>query len=124
MMQLKTKKDSSFLFQIYAPGCSYSGDEKEVFCVTLQQELNKLPRKSKLKVMGNFNGKIGKEGWSNWRNNEEKFSIGMINGNGESYYSFVPLCKHSPEHLYKWSSPNGTTQNHIDFIIVLNHQAK
>ena len=44
MMHLKTQKNPLFVFQIYAPVSSYSDDEKEVFYVNLQQELNNLPK--------------------------------------------------------------------------------
>ena len=54
MIQLKTKNHPLFVFQIYAPELSYSDDDKKNFEVTLQQELNNLPRKSKLIVIGNF----------------------------------------------------------------------
>ena len=50
MIQLKTKKDHLFVFQLYAPDSSHSDEEKKEF-----QELNILPRKSKLIVMSDFN---------------------------------------------------------------------
>lgn len=88
---------------------SNNGDEKEEFHITLiKQELNNLPRKSKLIVLGDLNGKIGKERWINWPNNVGKFVAGMINENGEMLLQFCSInClgimntmyKHSPKCL-------------------------
>ena len=106
---LPKKMSNLFVFQIYSPDLSYSDDEKEDFYLTLQQELNKLPRKNKLIVMVDFNGKIGKEGGTNWPNNVGKFSTGMMNENGEKLLQFRSInnldiinimYKHPPKCLY------------------------
>ena len=83
MIQIKSKKDPLFVFQIYSSDSSYRDNEKEEYYVTLQKELNNSPRKSRLTVMGDFNGKIRKEKWMNWSNNVRKFSTCIMNENGE-----------------------------------------
>ena len=61
MIQLKTKKELIFFFQIYVPDSSYNADQKEKYYVTMQQEPNTMPRKSKLIVMGDVSEKTRKE---------------------------------------------------------------
>ena len=62
MIQLKTKKELFiFFFQIYVPDSSYNADQKEKYYVTMQQEPNTMPRKSKLIVMGDVSEKTRKE---------------------------------------------------------------
>ena len=52
MIQLKKAQEPLFVFQIYAPDSSYRQDEKDEFLSLLQQQLNKLPRKSKKIMLG------------------------------------------------------------------------
>ena len=52
---------------MYAPVSSYGDDEKEEFQVTHSKSLITC-HKIKLAVMGDFNGKKGKEGRTNWEN--------------------------------------------------------
>ena len=69
----------------------------------------------------------------NWSNNVGKFSTGMTNENGEKLLQFCSIndvrivntmYEHPPKLLYTWSSPNGKTQNQIDFIIFPNDQKR
>ena len=126
MIQLKTKKELFiFFFQIYVPDSSYNADQKEKYYVTMQQEPNTMPRKSKLIVMGDVSEKTRKERWINWPRKVGKFTTGMMNENGEKIIQFCSnndlsimstMCNHPPKRLYTWSSPDGNP-NQIDFAI-------
>ena len=125
MIQLKTKKELIFFFQIYVPDSSYNADQKEKYYVTMQQEPNTMPRKSKLIVMGDVSEKTRKERWINWPRKVGKFTTGMMNENGEKIIQFCSnndlsimstMCNHPPKRLYTWSSPDGNP-NQIDFAI-------
>ena len=65
MTQLKAIMDILLACQRCALVSSYSDDEKEEFYVTNSKSLIIFPKKNKLAVKGDFNGKIGKERWIN-----------------------------------------------------------
>ena len=57
IIQLETVQEPLSVFQIYAPDSSYSQDLKDGFYFLLQQQINKLPKKSRKIIMGDFNEK-------------------------------------------------------------------
>ena len=61
IMMIQLKRTLYFFFQICVPDSSYNADQKEKYYVTMQQEPNTMPRKSKLIVMGDVSEKIRKE---------------------------------------------------------------
>ena len=133
MIQLYTDKCPLFIFQIYAPDSSYADEDKDQFYHTLLQEISKLPKKCHLLIMGDFNGKVGKDAWSTWPNNAGKFGIGAMNENGERLLQFCAindlgiintLYKQPPKRLITWTSPDAKTRNQIDFILAPNGQRR
>ena len=59
MIQIQTKSDPIFIYQVYALDSTYPDEEAEAFYELLQGQINKLPRKSKIVVLGDFNAKLG-----------------------------------------------------------------
>ena len=82
VMQLKTVQEPLFVFQVYAPDSSYSQDLKDEFYYLLQQKINKLSRKSRKIIMGNFNGKVSTNGIDIYPDNCGKYGAGTMNDEG------------------------------------------
>ena len=55
---LKTNTGSVNTIQVYAPDSNYDDDEVENFYNILQQEIDTIPRKSTVLLIGNVNGKV------------------------------------------------------------------
>ena len=91
MIQLKKAQEPLFVFQIYAPDSSYRQDEKDEFLSLLQQQLNKLPRKSKKIMLGDFNGKVGTNGTDTYSENCGKYGLGMVSDEEERLLNFSAL---------------------------------
>ena len=131
MVQIQTTDDPLFIYQAYAPDSSYSEEDREEFYDMLQQHINILQRKSKMILLGDFNAKVGKDSYQNWSEVVGKFTIGNSNENGDKLLQFCginslalmnTMYKHPKQRLVTWTSPDGKTQNQIDFIIVPNKQ--
>ena len=55
------------LVQAYAPTSTASDEEMDKFYQQLQQELDTIPKKDVLKVMGDWNAKVGVDAYPTWR---------------------------------------------------------
>ena len=69
----------------------YSQDEKDELFSLLQQQLNKLPRKSKKVILGDFSRKVGTNGTDTYSENCGKYGLGMVNDEGERLLNFGAL---------------------------------
>ena len=127
VIQIEKSTDPMFILQVYAPDSTYSEEEVEAFYETLQNYINRLPRKRKLVVLGDFNAKVGQQSYEVWPRIAGRFSIGNKNSNGEKLLQFCAINQFSiintlykqPKHrLVTWTSPDRRTQSQIDFIIV------
>ena len=57
---LKTNRGSSVtIIQVYAPDSNYDDDEVENFYNILQQEIDTIPKKSTVLLIGDFNARVG-----------------------------------------------------------------
>ena len=69
----------------------YSQDEKDELFSLLRQQLNKLPRKSKKIILGDFGRKVGTNGTDTYSENCGKYGLGMVNDEGERLLNFGAL---------------------------------
>lgn len=117
MIQLQTRNEQPlFVLQAYAPDSSYNDIEKNEFYDNLQQEINTLPRRCNLIILGDFNGKVGKYGCTRWPNVVGRFSTSVMNDGGERLLQFCTINnlsvmntmhKHKDKRLNTWTSPDG-----------------
>ena len=56
---LKTNTGSVTIIQVYAPDSNYDDDEVENFYNILQQEIDTVPKKSTVILIGDFNARVG-----------------------------------------------------------------
>ena len=49
------------IFQVYAPTTSYSDDQVEDFCATLQSKIDATPKQDIIIIMGDWNAKVEKD---------------------------------------------------------------
>ena len=80
MIQLKHMPDS--------PYCQGPKDEP---LSSLQQQLNKLPRKNKKIILEDFNGKVGTNGTDTYPENCGIYGLGLMNNEGERLINFCAL---------------------------------
>ena len=76
IIQLKTVQEPLSVFQVYASDSSYSQDLKDKFYSMLQQQINKLPRKSRKIIMGDLNGRVDTNGIHIYADNCGKYGVG------------------------------------------------
>jgi hypothetical protein len=124
---LELKDGPLTLFQVYAPDTSYSDVEIDMFYEQLQDRINLIPRKNNLIILGDFNAKIGHDAYINWPDIAGRFTIGSANASGETLLQFCAMndlgimntfYQHKKHRLVTWTSPDGKTQNQIDFFLI------
>ena len=91
IIQLETVQEPLSVFQIYAPDSSYSQDLKDGFYFLLQQQINKLPKKSRKIIMGDFNEKNGTNFIDIYPDNCGKYGVGTMNDEGERLLNFCTI---------------------------------
>ena len=124
---LAFKEGHLTIFQVYAPDTSYSDVEIDMFYEQLQDNLNDIPKSNKQIVLGDFNAKIGYDAYLNWPAVSGRFTIGNGNVSGELLLQFCAMnnlrimntfYQHKKHRLVTWTSPDGKTQNQIDFFLI------
>ena len=78
--------------QVYAPTSVHSDQEAEQFYDMLQSQVEKVPKKEKVIIMGDFNAKIGSD-FNTWSPTMGKFGLGQINCRGEKLLEFCLMHK-------------------------------
>ncbi|XP_072021447.1 uncharacterized protein [Amphiura filiformis] len=104
--RLRTQIGTATIMQVYAPTTSYPDEDIEDFYDQLQLEINKTPSQDILIIMGDFNAKVGID-WEPWNGVIGKFGIGEANDR-----------ESKPSRQWTWESPDGSTRNKIDFILI------
>ena len=91
----------------------------------LQQQLNKIPRKSRKIILGDFNGKVGANGIDLYPENCGKFGLETMNDEGKRLLCALnnlavmnTMYKQRKNRLITWISPDGLTRNQIDYILI------
>ena len=112
MIKLQGKRFNISIIQIYAPTQDYEEGEIELFYDDI------------LCVMGDLNGKVGKERTTNITG---QYSLGTRDKRGERLIEFCQqnkliitntYFKQHPRKLYTWKSPDRETRNQIDYILI------
>ena len=125
--RLKGKYVNLTVIQVYAPTEASSEEEKDQFYEILNTELQQVYAHDVLLLMGDFNAKVGCDNERVWSGAVGRFGIGARNDNGQR---LLELCvmnglkvtntffNHKLNHKTTWTSPDGLTQNLIDYVIV------
>lgn len=115
------------IVQVYAPTSDSSEEELEAFYEDLENLLKKVPRKDILVVQGDWNAKIGEDAYHDWKGTIGKFGHGTTNDRGMRLLEFAKknqltatntLFRHKESRRTTWLSPDGKTNNQIDYIFV------
>ena len=125
--RLQSRHSKTTIITVYAPTEEATEEEKDDFYLQCQDTLNTIPRSEIVLLIGDLNAKI-----SNDRTGLEQVigphgSAQETNDNGErllSLCSISGLCigktffHHKTIHKKTWTSPDGKTQNEIDYICI------
>ncbi|XP_071823877.1 craniofacial development protein 2-like [Apostichopus japonicus] len=123
--KFRTKEGILNIIQVYAPTSTHSDAESDQFYDVLQHHLQKVNKRERLILMGDFNAKIGTD-QNTWSPAMGRFGLGKINERGEKLLEFCMLNKltvcsthfqHKDCRKVTWTSPCGKYKNMIDFII-------
>ncbi|XP_072022999.1 craniofacial development protein 2-like [Amphiura filiformis] len=90
--KFKMKDGILNIINVYAPTTTHSDEESDEFYDGLQHLLQKVNKKEKLILMGDFNAKIGSDS-KTWTPAMGKYGIGKINSRGEKLLEFCMLHK-------------------------------
>ena len=130
-MTIETKTGPLCIIQVYAPDTSYTDTEMELFYDELQSKINQLPPNHKYIILGDMNAKVGRDSYSNWPSVVGIYGVGRCNERGERLLQFCAinnltivntLYKHNLSRRITWTSPDGKTQNQIDYMIIQQNQ--
>ena len=111
------------VIQVYAPTSNVEDGEVERFYEDLRDLLELTPKKDVLFIIGDWNTKVGSQETPRVSG---KFGLGMWNEAGQRLTEFCQenalviantLFQKYKRRLYKWTSPDGQYQNHIDYIL-------
>uniref|UniRef100_A0A8C4SJN8 Endonuclease/exonuclease/phosphatase domain-containing protein n=1 Tax=Erpetoichthys calabaricus TaxID=27687 RepID=A0A8C4SJN8_ERPCA len=114
------------IIQAYAPTTSHSDEAVNHFYQTLQQVIDKAPRRDVKIIMGDFNAQVGID-HDTWKGVLGHFGYGSMNERGERLLQFCRLNKlnimntwfnHKPSRKWTWSLPGDRTQQMIDYIMI------
>ena len=126
-VRIKAAPQDITLIQVYAPTADAEEDEHEQFYDQLQAAISKVPKKSILMVMGDFNAKVG-ESIKNMPT-VGQYGLGDRNDKGQELVDFCEannlsimntMFKQPNRRKYTWISPGGQYRNQIDYILIQN----
>lgn len=126
MIRLKGSPANLTIIQVYAPDSSRDDEESENFYLQLQCLVDSVPKKDIVFVIGDFNAIVGDDPSGN-EDVMGKFGHGQLNKRGERLMEFCrdsdlvitnTFFKHRARRKTTWTSPDGRTQNLIDYILV------
>ncbi|XP_072019723.1 craniofacial development protein 2-like [Amphiura filiformis] len=113
------------VIQAYAPTSASSDEEIQQFYDQLQQAIDSIHKRDILVVTGDFNAKVGARSTNTYVMGSN--GLGEQNERGEMLVDFCQenkfaiintYFKQHPRRLYTWSSPDQSTRNQIDYILV------
>ena len=126
-IKLKLSNESLTILQTYAPDTSYPDEAVDEFYQSLQSKIDSLARNEKYIILGDFNAKVGNNHHSTLPDVVGKFGLGNSNERGTNLLQFCAFNKlliantvfnHNRLRRVTWISPDGQTQNQIDYIII------
>ena len=123
-VRIWSKPANTTIIQIYAPTSNATEVDVDEFYSKLQDTVDKCHKGDMLILLGDFNAKVGNE-----REGKAcgRFGLGVRNEAGDKLVEFCQAnqlmigstwFKQHERRLFTWTSPGGTTENQIDYIIV------
>ena len=115
------------IIQVYSPTTSYGDDEVENGYNQLQEVLDQVPKKDVLIVQGDWNTKVGKDTWIEWKNtcriccNEKsnESSLRLLEfANNNNLILANTFGPHKASRRWTWHSPDDKHHNQIDYIMI------
>ena len=114
------------ILQCYAPTNEADEEDKDDWYEELQQAVSKVPQHDMLLIMGDMNAKVGADN-TDCDRAMGKHGCGVMNDNGERLIGFClenncviggTIFPHRNIHKLTWKSPDGSTVNQIDHILI------
>jgi hypothetical protein len=114
------------IIQCYAPTNEATDEDKDEWYEQLQRLVSKVPQHDMLLIIGDMNAKVGNNN-TNYEKAMGTHGCGDMNDNGSRLADFCmnnsgviggTIFPHKKIHKLTWKSPDGTTVNQIDHIIV------
>ena len=126
-IRLKASPFNITVIQAYAPTTDYSDEEIEDFYQQLQEVVDQTPKKDIIVVQGDWNAKIGKDAYPNWKGTCGSSCNQSTNDRGLRLLEFAAvnsltvantLGKHKISRKMTCYSPDNKYHNQIDYIMV------
>ena len=120
------KESCATLISAYAPTMTNPDEAKENFYEDLRNVLNKVPRKDKVLLLGDFNARVGCNNSDTWHGIVGKHGLGKVNSNG---LLLLSLCSEfqlnitntmfqlSNKYKGTWQHPRSKNWHTIDYVI-------
>ena len=109
--------------QVYAPTSGHSDQEAEQFYDMLQSQVEKVPKKENVIIMGDFNAKIGSD-FNTWSPTMGKFGLLLEFCLMHKLAVINTFFQHKACRKSTWISPCGQYKNQIDFVIANQNSLK
>ncbi|XP_012934855.1 uncharacterized protein LOC106011070, partial [Aplysia californica] len=115
------------IIQAYAPTSNYDEQAVKGFYDQIQEVIDQTPKKDIIVVQGDWNAKVGKDAYKNWKGtcgqycNSESNERGLRLQEFASYNNLVltnTLGQHKASRRWTWHSPSGEHHDQIDYIMV------
>nr|XP_049612464.1 uncharacterized protein LOC125989972 [Syngnathus scovelli] len=126
-IRLKSLPFNLTIIQAYAPTTDHPDEEVEDFYHQLQKVIDETPKKDILVVQGDWNGKIGKDAFNDWKSTCGPYCNDISNDRGLRLLEFASLNElkimnnlgpHKKSRRMTWLSPGGLYQSQIDYIMI------
>ena len=126
VLRVKNKIANITIVNGYAPTEESGEDEKDAFYEELEKVCEETNKHDTLILLGDFNGKIGKEDYlSNVAGKHTIHNVTSNNGHrlcnlAEEMCMYIMSTKyeHKPDHKVTWLLPGKTTGNQIDHVLI------
>ena len=125
-IRLQCKPVNMTVLQVYAPTSTAEEEEMDEFYEKVHSDIvDEIPRGGVLYVIGDWNAKVGQD---ETNGKTRRFGLGKRNERGDQLVEFCnrndfqimnTFYKLHTRRLYIWRSPDQTTTNQIDYIIII-----
>ena len=126
-IRLRAKPFNITIIQAYAPTTDHSADDVENFYDQVQEIIDQVHKKDIVIVQGDWNSKIGKDAYENWKDTIGISCNDSTNERGLRLLEFAnfnnlvaanTLGHHKKSRRMTWHSPGELYHNQIDYILV------
>ena len=124
-VRINSRPHNISIIQFYVPTSASTEEEIEKFYSQLQEVIDKIPSRDVALIMGDANAKVGKADIPSVTYGQYRLRVKNVRGS-----VLIDFCmtndlvisntcfNHHPRRLYTWNSPDGTTRNQIDYIMI------